>query len=534
MRSTTVTDVQLSALLAVLDASETAIVVVEHEGRVVHANPVVTTTFGYAADDLVGRKVEVLLASELRRSHAKHRSGFLAAPRPRRMGPDLEVVGQRQDGTRFPVEVELHPLETGRGTWVVAMVTDLSSRRAYETLARMNRAILRSTDARELYQQTCQVAVEHSGFLGASVAVRGEGTSVEMVATAGRIDAYIRAARISLDASDPRGRGPTATALREGRSQFVTDFAHAAATTPWSEAAKTVGIRASATLPLVCQGRTVAALNLWADQPHIFDARMRAQLEAMAENVSFALDAFDGAERLAGLARQRALLLQRLVSAQDEERAQIAADVHDEPVQALAAASVRLDLLVHLVAVQAPGLEPAVQVVHDIVDTVSGQLRTLMFELEAVDVTQPLDDLLRDTAAEVLASASPSWTVECDDELRSAGMHLAGASVTQAVRIVREALLNVRSHAAADRVAVVLRAKHDGVEITVTDDGVGLGADGATSPRGHRGITTMRERAELAGGSLDFESCPTGTTVRAWLPREPDWASEQDPDDPAP
>ncbi|WP_309650251.1 ATP-binding protein [Nocardioides sp.] len=92
---------------------------------------------------------------------------------------------------------------------------------------------------------------------------------------------------------------------------------------------------------------------------------------------------------------------------------------------------------------------------------------------------------------------------------------------TQALRIAKEALTNVRKHAGASTVEAVVRAVSGGVEVEVADDGVGVGEghDEVTAAPGHRGFATMRDRAELVGGWCRLERRPQGTRVRFWVPR---------------
>jgi len=89
----------------------------------------------------------------------------------------------------------------------------------------------------------------------------------------------------------------------------------------------------------------------------------------------------------------------------------------------------------------------------------------------------------------------------------------------QAVRVAKEALINVRKHARATSVTVTVRPDADGVQVAVTDDGVGVDPSNLRSARGHRGLVTMRERAEIAGGWCRIDRGPIGTTLAFWMPR---------------
>jgi signal transduction histidine kinase len=90
---------------------------------------------------------------------------------------------------------------------------------------------------------------------------------------------------------------------------------------------------------------------------------------------------------------------------------------------------------------------------------------------------------------------------------------------TIAYRIAQEALTNVRKHARAYRVSVRLEMRDGGFLTRIEDDGVGMAAGAAGNGRpGHRGVATMRERAELGGGWLRIETQAPGTVVEFWLP----------------
>jgi signal transduction histidine kinase len=448
-------------------------------------------------------------------------------------------VATQPYSTELPVEIILIPIETGHGTCVIAVVHDVRERRAAErrvadlgrahlTLARMNQAIVRATDAQELYTETCRVAVEQGGYLGAWVSRSAPGRRVETLATAGRLDDYVAGLRITTDPEDPRGQGPTALALREGRAYFSADFLADVRTGPWHELASRHGIRASATVPLRCQGRVVAALTLWADEPHVFDEQMRALLEGMAENVSFALERFDAEEQLARVAAQRSDLLGRLVAAQEEERARIAADVHDDSVQALAAVDLRLGLLHRRVAEAAPELEAPVAQLQETVSAVVAGLRQLLFELEPAAEGTTLIEELREAAEHVLEGsgvrcrvemASEAWPPQPPYDATRDPAWLPHEVRAQALRVAKEAFVNVRKHARATSVWVTVRPDPDGVEITVADDGVGVDPANLRSAPGHRGLATMRDRAEVAGGWCRIAGGPQGTHLTFWMPR---------------
>jgi PAS domain S-box-containing protein len=124
-----------------LELAPDATVVVEADGTVVFANARIEQTFGYAAGELTGSNVDVLLPVRLRAAHAKHRTQFNAAPKPRPMGRDLTLLGLHKNGREFPVEISLSPVPSGNGTLIVAAIRDATARRDTERrLIEANRA----------------------------------------------------------------------------------------------------------------------------------------------------------------------------------------------------------------------------------------------------------------------------------------------------------------------------------------------------------------------------------------------------------
>ncbi len=113
---------------ALLEASPDATVIVDEAARIVLANNQVESVFGYEDGELVGQKVEVLVPERFRASHAGHRDGFLGDPVVRPMGIGRDLYAVRKDGTEFPVELSLSPLETEQGVLVSAAVRDISER----------------------------------------------------------------------------------------------------------------------------------------------------------------------------------------------------------------------------------------------------------------------------------------------------------------------------------------------------------------------------------------------------------------------
>jgi PAS domain S-box-containing protein len=121
------------------EASPTGTVLVDHEGRIVLLNARAEKLFGYTRDELIGERIEVLVPERFARAHPGDRVNFFAAPEARVMGAGRELFGRRKDGSEFPAEIALNPIQTPHGLVVLANVVDISARLAAEEETRRSR-----------------------------------------------------------------------------------------------------------------------------------------------------------------------------------------------------------------------------------------------------------------------------------------------------------------------------------------------------------------------------------------------------------
>jgi PAS domain S-box-containing protein len=112
-----------------VEASPNAMIMVDHEGKIVLLNSQAEKLFGYQGEELLGQKIEILVPEPLLAGHPALRSGFSAEPSRRQMGLGRDVHARRKDGALFPAEIGLNPFETSEGVCVLISVVDISFHR---------------------------------------------------------------------------------------------------------------------------------------------------------------------------------------------------------------------------------------------------------------------------------------------------------------------------------------------------------------------------------------------------------------------
>jgi PAS domain S-box-containing protein/putative nucleotidyltransferase with HDIG domain len=254
---------------------------------------------------VVGRPVKDFVHPDSRKLVARRIKAMAASRVPMALA---EEVFLRADGSPVEVEAAAASFQQGERTLFQVIFRDISRRKADEAalarLARLNaflsganKAIARASEPDGLLRAVCRVAVEQGGMRAAWAGLlAGEGADLHPVAEWGDTKGYPEIARIT-SGTGARGRGPTGTAIREGRVAVCGDIQADPAMAPWRVEALRRGFRSSAALPIRRGGRALGALNLYAAEPGAFGEGELDALESLAADLEFALGALDHERR---------------------------------------------------------------------------------------------------------------------------------------------------------------------------------------------------------------------------------------------
>ncbi|WP_342350046.1 ATP-binding protein [uncultured Nitrospira sp.] len=139
-------------LRILVDAFPSGMLIVDHLGKVVFANKLIETLFGYSQDELMGQSIDALVPKRFQQDHARHRVAFLDNPSTRAMGAGRDLFARRKNGSEFPVEIGLNPIHTPDGFMVLSSVVDISARKQDEAeLKRLNQQLANQNQELEAY-----------------------------------------------------------------------------------------------------------------------------------------------------------------------------------------------------------------------------------------------------------------------------------------------------------------------------------------------------------------------------------------------
>jgi formate hydrogenlyase transcriptional activator len=164
-------------LRALFEFSPDAIIASDQQGRITQTNAQVERFFGYTRGELLGQSVDVLVPERFRRTHPAHRKEYSDRARVRQMGIGLELYGRRKDGSEFPVDIMLGPVETAEGRIVLSVIRDLTEKREAEE------ALRRSEQEKQYLEEELETESRFEEIIGESIGLKRVLKQVETVAS---------------------------------------------------------------------------------------------------------------------------------------------------------------------------------------------------------------------------------------------------------------------------------------------------------------------------------------------------------------
>jgi PAS domain S-box-containing protein len=465
------------------------------------------------------------------------------------------------DGTLHYMDFSVKPVmdEAGGIVFLVAEARDidehkqadkavLKANRVINALWECNNTLIHMQDELQLLREICRVIVEVGGYRMAWVgyAKHDADMTVTPVARYGYEDGYLEKVSVTWRYTE-LGRGPVGTCIRMGAPSVVRHVEQEMESVPWRDEAVKRGYASVIVLPVFAGGSVKGCLAIYAAEPDAFDADEVNLLSKLALNLSFGImtlrtsqarkqaeidlqrahDELDlrVKERTAALEKANEELQQipsKLIAALEEERKRLGSELHDTIGQTLAAVKIWVEMALQLRnegvgSAAFDHLEQFVPILQRSIDETRNiymGLRPLM--LDNLGLFPTLEWLRRERM-----KLFPQRHIEIEASV--AEEKIPENLKINIFRIAQEALNNIDKHSKAEWVDISLSNGRDGIELVVSDDGVGMDLDQIlqTSATGSLGLSSMRERAELTGGSFTIESTPgEGTTIRSYWPVE--------------
>jgi len=469
-------------------------------------NPAAERLFGWSAAEARGRSLVDLVGGEDGGERLTRVIAEAAAERGARQ-QIVPVKLRRRDGNAVHLDVWATQRRDSL-PGAVLFLTDVTERWRAELLKDSQLAVLRAL-AEPDEEAALMAALEEIGLSVHGIAAR-------LWETDARGTPQLRATWCPADA------GAAASSLPDAPPAFVRRAISDGALT-FSEVGSTDPIGECLGVPVVSGQQILGAVEIQAPRFPGYDDAYVAHLTGLGRFLGIHLaerrsqaDFARSLEELNRINGERRRLMRLLVQAHEDERKTIAADIHDDPVQVMAAVSLRLHSLRRRLSDEPA--QRSLQAVEEMVGSAVSRLRSMMFNLRPTGLDRgDLLGPLRERLEKMREDDSIQFTLTgSEPEL------LATDGRVALYRIAQEAIANVVKHASATRVDVAVGEQDGGCLIRISDDGAGL-RQAVEGRSGHLGLPSIRERAELVGGWLRVEAGElAGTVVSAWVPLMPD------------
>ena len=318
-------------------------------------------------------------------------------------------------------------------------------------------------------------------------------------------------------------RTPFAACMQDRKSVILSDISLEKAKTPFERWLARRGFKSLIAVPVALGEQVLGVIFAAAVYPDAFSRDDLTFLQTVSDHVAVALTNARLLQELREKERFRGLLLNKVVTAQEEERKRISHELHDQIGQLLTALLIQLQLLER--DLNEPPLKDRVKMLKQLAEEISIHLHHIAWELRP----PALDELGLLAALErVTEEWSRRFNIPCEFEVNGALNGQFEPEVAIGIfRIVQEALTNIAKHARATHARVTVQQENGELVVTVEDNGIGFRVkDIMRHPDENKrlGLLGMMERAAMLSGKLDIESKPgKGTKVQLRIPLTKSW-----------
>ncbi len=492
-----------SRLSDILNIVHEAIISVDDNQTIILFNSGAEAIFGYSADEVVGKPLDILMPAAFANKHRQHVANFGAAPeRSRLMGGRQTIMGRRKDGSTFPAEASISKLESPHRLFTVVL-RDITNRQQAQrereylieqlrALDDATRAITAELSLKQVLQTIANTAQSLMKVEIAALGVHDEDEYFSRFVTAG-IEPEIAE---TLEAS-AYGRKLLGPLFYRGRPVIINDIPSVIGVTV--PPADIPPIHSLLGVPISAKGKLIGALYL-ADKRNgmPFSSTDQRILERLAVHAAIAIknaEAYEQTQRLAIL----------------EERERFAQDLHDGIIQSIYAVGLMLDQAKADIPPEYAVARQQIDLTLNSLASVIEDIRTYIFDLRPQAIK---DDGLVNRLMGLISEVRANTNIPIDADIEpDVCEHISSEQATHLFHICHEALSNAVRHAHPSHISVRLTRANGVVKLKVSDDGIGFVMPSTVKP-GHRGLANMRSRAFQVGARMEIQSIPNkGTHV---------------------
>ena len=487
-----------------LEAAPEAMIIVDEASHIKLVNAQTMRLFGYARDELIGQPLERLIPEHLHHHPAGFCAGYIAVPATRVVGQGKELFALRKDGSEFPVQISLSPVETAEGLLLITAVRDITERRQAEQALRAAQQLAESTleavpaslavlDANGTIVSINRSWEEFAEANGALPETTGVGTNYLALCAAAEAEDIVEAAQFAQGIRE---------VMSGAKCRFSMEYpCHSPDQQRWF-----VGY-VTACLGIGPNSVVVAHVDISErKQAELCIQKLNAELELRVDHRTKALRSANKELRHQIIRRRR--LEEEILEISEREQQRIGRDLHDDLGQQLAAASmmsaVHARKLMKRGAPEADAAQQITQLLKEALALTRGLARGL-------HPVAPEPGGLRSALQGLAERASETFHIDCHLKCPLDLQIDNNTMATHLYRIAQEAVTNGVRHGHASSIGIEVSADPHRLVLSIRDNGKGLPAE--ESERKGMGLRIMSYRSDMIGGELGIGRNPDGKGI---------------------